>query len=148
MLLAVGEELIDDIHDAAEQRRADGQALLLVRGASPHLIERLRGLADVQSPDGPRRRLGPGGHFGHSQHRVETECFVQMIEEPGRVAVEQDRRLARRPNAGRLHLGLVDRAGGEAQIVEDLGGDGELDQIRPARSDSHERARSSWPSRR
>ena len=102
--------------------------LLLVGRARPHLVERLRGLADVEPADGPGRRLGPGRDLGHAQHGVEAERLAEVVEEPVGVAVEQDRRLARFADAGRLHLGLVDGAGGEAQVVEDLVRDRELDR--------------------
>ncbi len=128
MLLPVGEELIDDVHDAPEEGGADGQALLFVERARPHVVERFGRLPDVQPPDRPGRRLRPGGHLGHAQHGVEAEGVIEMVQKPVGVAVEQDRRLARRPDAGRLHLGLVDRTRGKAQIIEDLGGDGELDR--------------------
>jgi hypothetical protein len=51
-----------------------------------------------------------------------------MVQQALGIAVEEDGRLVGGPDAGRLHLGLVDGAGVEAQIVEDLGRDGELDR--------------------
>ena len=127
VLVAVGQVVVDHVHHAAEQGGADGLALLLVGRARPHLVERPGRLAHVEPADGPGRRLGPSRHLGHAQHGLDAQGLVEVLQEPVGVAVEQDRRLARRPDAGRLHLGLVDRAGGEAQVVEDLVGDGELD---------------------
>jgi hypothetical protein len=39
VLAVIGEELVDDVHHAPEQGGAYGQALLLVGGRGPHLVE-------------------------------------------------------------------------------------------------------------
>ena len=124
--LTIRQELVDDVHHAAEHGGADGLALLLVGGACPHLVEGLRRLPDVEPSDGPGRCIGPAGHLGHAQHGLEAEGLAQVPEQPVGVAVEQQGRLAGRPDGGGLHFGLVDGAGGEAEVVEDLRGDGEL----------------------
>ena len=108
MLFAVGEELIDHVHHAAEHGGSNGLAFLFVVRARPHLVERFRRLSHVKSPDGPRRRLRPGRHLGHAQHGVDTERVVQMVQQTSRIAVEQDWGLTRGPDADGLHLGLVD----------------------------------------
>ena len=51
-------------------------------------------------------------------------CVGQVLEQAFGIAVEEERRLALCPDAGRLDLGLVDRAGVEAEVGEDLVGIG------------------------
>ena len=105
-------------------------ALGLVRGAGPHLVERLGRLAHVEATDGTRRRLGPGRHLGHAEHRLDPERLAQVLEQLLGVRVEKDERLvpAAVADAGRLDLGLVDRARPQLEVLEDLVGDRELDR--------------------
>ena len=111
VLRPVGEVAVDDVHHAAEHGGADRLTLGLVGGAGPHLVERLRGRAHVEAADGPGRGLGPRGHLGHAQHRLDPDRLAEVLEQALRVRVEEDRRLAVLADAGRLDLRLVDGAG-------------------------------------
>ena len=79
----------------------------------------------------PMARAGASAHAATSampSTASRPERIAEMVEQPVGIAVQQDRRSTGRADAGRLHLGLVDGARGEAQIVEDLGRDRELDR--------------------
>ena len=136
VLVTVGKKAIDNVHDTAEHGRADRLPLGLVRRALPHLVERLGRPTHVESPDRPGRRFSPGRHLGHTHDGVEAQGIAEMREQPLGVGVEQDRRLARRTDAGRLHLGLVDGTGVESEVLEDLVREEGTGSTRPARSGS------------
>ena len=128
MLHPIRKELVDDVHDASEHRGPNGLAFGFVRRALPHLVERFRWLADVEPTDRPRRRVRPGGHLGHAHHGIHAERVAEVREESFGVGIKKDRRFTRRADAGRLHLGLVDGARVESEIVEDLVREGKLDR--------------------
>ena len=97
--------------------------------------------ANISSSDRGRRRTSKRpmaragasaqrGDLGHAQYGVQAHALAQVFEQLVRVAVEQERRLAGGTHGGRLDLRLVDRAGGEAEVVVDLARDGELDRPR------------------
>ena len=123
----IGKELVDHVHDAAEHGGADGLPLRLVGGARPHFVERLGRRADVEAADGPCRGLGPSRHLGHAEHRLDPDRLAEVLQQPFRIRIEQNRRLAVLADAGGLDLGLVDRAGTEVEILEDLVRHRELD---------------------
>ena len=128
MLRLVGQVAVDHVHDAAEQRDPQRLALGLVRGAVPHFVERARPSSHVEAADGPGRRLGPGGHLGHPEHRLDAERLTEVLQEPLGVRVQEERGLVAVADAGRLDLGLVDGTRPELEVLEDLVGHGELDR--------------------
>ena len=128
MLRLVRQVAVDDVHDAAEQRDAQRFALGLVRGAVPHFVQRARPSPHVEAADGPGRSLGPGGHLGHPEHRLDPERLTEVLEEPLGVRVQEERRLVAVADTGRLDLGFVDGTRPELQVLEHLVRNGELDR--------------------
>ena len=126
--LAVGEVAVDDVHHAAEHGGADGLALGLVGRARPHLVE---GPRWSRTSKRPMARAGASAQAATSAMPSTASRpmrSLEVLQETARVAVEEDRRLAGRTDARRLHLGLVDGAGVEPEVVEDLARDRELDR--------------------
>jgi hypothetical protein len=119
--------VVHHIHHTAEHGGPDGLPLRLVGGTGPHLVERLGRGPHVEAADGARRGLGPCRHLGHPEHRLDPDRLAEVLQEPFRIRVEQNRRLAVLADAGGLDLRLVDRAGAELEILEDLVRHGELD---------------------
>ena len=84
--------------------------------------------AHVEAADGPGGCLGPRRHLGHSEHRLHTEGLVEVLEQALGVRVQEDRLLAALADARRLDLRLVQRAGRQVEVLEDLVRDRELDR--------------------
>ncbi len=55
-------------------------------------------LAHVEATDGPRRRLGPGRHLGHAEHRLDPERLAQVLEQLLGVRVQEDGRWSPSPS--------------------------------------------------
>ena len=62
------------------------------------------------------------------EHRLDPDRLAEVLQEPLRVRIEQDRRLAVLADAGGLDLRLVDGAGAEIEVLEDLVRYRELDR--------------------
>ena len=85
------------------------------------------GVRTSKRPMARAGRLGPRRHLGHPEHRLDPDRLAEVLQEPLRIRIEQDRRLAVLADAGRLDLRLVDGAGAELEILEDLVRHRELD---------------------
>ena len=120
VLRPVGKIAVDDVHHAAEHGGADRLALSFVGGAVPHFVQRLRRRAHVEAADGAGRGVGPRRHLGHAQYRLDPDRLAEVLQESFRVRVEENRRLAVLADTGGLDLRLVNGAGAEVEVLEDL----------------------------